>query len=121
MQRAEIPRTDWTRFLDGFSREHPAWIASLEVRDPKFGTLHESENLALEGIGFDRPSREIVVYVGSWPDCHLTHIVSDPQRIWLWRGEQEGAEALEIVSDGVATVLRVRPPVDELVDALSTC
>jgi hypothetical protein len=116
-----IPRAEWMHFLNGFSREHDAWIASVEVRDPAVGTSRQSEELALGRIAFDTQNREIVLQVGSPQDRHLTHVVREPKRLWLWHQPEAGAETLEILADGKATLLRVRPPVEEMVDALSSC
>ena len=50
MATKEIPREEWTRFLDTFSRQHEEWLATLEILGTDIGAQQEARDLPLEGI-----------------------------------------------------------------------
>ena len=50
MPTQEIPRKDWSRFFDVFSRQHEGWLATLEIFGPEVGAQEEAHELPLEGI-----------------------------------------------------------------------
>ena len=109
-----IPASDWTAFLDSFSRSHEGWLTSLQIVSEKAPVEVEARQLPLEGIVADekgRTGRRISIFLGWEGRTRLTHAVVSPS---LVRQEQtpEGADAgLELVAgDGTKTVLRFTSP-----------
>jgi hypothetical protein len=112
MPTQEIPREEWTRFLDTFSRQHEGWLITLEVLAADIGAQKEASNLPLEGItatSTDDESQSIAINLGKTPEDHVTHTITEPTRIWLGQTSEGANAALEIESaDEVKTLLRFR-------------
>ena len=111
MPTQQIPREEWTRFLDTFSRQHEGWLVTLEILGTDIGAQQEVLNLPLEGISASRDSvpETIAISLGNDAKDHLTHTVTNPTRIWLEQTSQGANAALEIESaDEVKTLLRFR-------------
>ncbi|HEY3025559.1 MAG TPA: DUF5335 family protein [Pyrinomonadaceae bacterium] len=112
MPTQEIPRDQWTTFLDRFSRQHEGWLATLEVFAPDIGAQQEAHDLPLEGITVsskDSAPETIAISMGKTPEDHVTHTISGPNRLWLEQTSQGANAALEIESaDEIKTLLRFR-------------
>jgi hypothetical protein len=112
----EIPRNEWTTFLDRFSRQHEGWLATLEVLDVEIGAQQEAHDLPLEGItatskaaAKDSGAGTIAISLGNNAEDHITHTITEPTRVWLEQTPQGANAALEIESaDQVKTLLRFR-------------
>lgn len=123
MPTQEIPRAEWTRFLDRFSRQHEGWIATLEVFASDIGAQEQAHEMLLEGITAsfkDSQPETVAISLGNKPEDHLTHTINDPSRIWLEETAQGADSALEIESaDGAKTLLRFRAALrPEMVDSV---
>lgn len=112
MPTQEIPRDEWSPFLEKYSRQHEGWLATLEVFGPEIGAQQEARDLPLEGItaaSKDGNAKTISISLGRTPDDHVTHTITDPTRLWLELTSQGTNAALEIESAGeVKTLLRFR-------------
>jgi hypothetical protein len=112
MSTKEIPREEWTRFLDTFSRQHEGWLATLEILGADIGAQQEARDLPLEGItatSSDAESQSIAINLGQTPEDHVTHTIPAPTRVWLEQTSAGANAALEIESaDEVKTLLRFR-------------
>ncbi|HEY2975769.1 MAG TPA: DUF5335 family protein [Pyrinomonadaceae bacterium] len=112
MPTREIPRDEWTTFLDTFSRQHEGWLATLEVLGAHIGAQQEARDLPLEGItatSRDSAPETIAISLGKAPEDHVTHTITKPTRIWLEQTSEGANAALEIESaDDVKTLLRFR-------------
>ena len=111
MATQEIPRDEWTTFLDTFSRQHEGWLATVEILGPDIGAQQEVLNLPLEGISASKDSvpQTIIISLGNDAEDHVTHTITNPNRIWLEQTSQGANAALEIESaDEVKTLLRFR-------------
>lgn len=107
MASEEVPRDQWDSFLSRFTRQHAGNRISLELRQPRLGTVVEVEDGRLEKLLYDRSDGEqrISIVVGDAPESeHFTHVVEEPSRMRL--GE---AEELEIEAERGTTLLRFRP------------
>lgn len=108
-----IPASEWTAFLDSFSRSHAGWLTSLQIVSEKAPVEVEARRLPLEGIVADEKEagRRISIFLGWEGRTRLTHAVVSPS---LVRQEQtaEGADVgLELVAgDGTKTLLRFSSP-----------
>lgn len=115
MQTRDIPREQWIRFFDDFSKNHEGWIVTLEVLGADIGDQEEANNLPLVGISADVKAREnrVEIIVGGRPDVDLTRSIERPKHVWVKEPRLPGDEAMEIESeDGIKTILnfhRIRP------------
>ena len=115
MQTRDIPREQWIRFFDDFSKNHEGWIVTLEVLGADIGDQEEANNLPLVGISADVKAREnrVEIIVGGRPDVDLTRFIERPKHVWVKEPRLPGDEAMEIESeDGIKTILnfhRIRP------------
>jgi hypothetical protein len=112
MTTQEIPRDEWTTFLDTFSRQHEGWLATVEVLGADIGAQEEADDLPLEGItatSRDDSPMTIAISLGKTPEDHVTHTITEPTRIWLEQTSLGANAALEIESAGdTKTLLRFR-------------
>ena len=125
MPTQEIPRDEWSPFLERYSRQHEGWLATLEVFGPEIGAQQEARDLPLEGITAaskdgNAGTASISISLGNTPDDHVTHTITDPTRLWLEQTSQGANAALEIESAGeVKTLLRFRSALPaEMVDGI---
>ena len=115
MQTREIPREQWIRYFDDFSKNHEGWIVTLEVLGADIGDQEEANNLPLVGISADVKAREnrVEIIIGGRPDVDVTRFIERPKHIWVKEPRVPGDEAMEIESeDGIKTILnfhRIRP------------
>ena len=121
MPTREIPREEWTAFLDSFSRQHAGWLSTVEVLGSAIGAQIEVREQPLSGISADLKGGKrdsISILVGDRSDNHVTHIIHAPSHVRLKETEEGAHEALQIESErGVTTLLRFRSTVrSELLD-----
>lgn len=120
MQTQEIPRDQWTRFFDDFSKKHQSWIVNWEVLGRDLGDQEKTNRLPLVGISADLKGSapRVNVMVGGRLDAHVTQIIEKPKRVLFKEPEQPGHEVIEIESDnGRLTLLTFRhidPEIKEL-------
>jgi hypothetical protein len=102
MDTREIPRDQWVKFFDDFSRRYKGWIVTLEVIGSDIGDQEEANGLPLVGISADLKDREnrIVIIVGGQPDADVTCVIENPKRVWLKEHRVVGDEAVDIESEG---------------------
>lgn len=123
MATKEIPRDEWTTFLDSFSRQHEGWLATLELLGPDIGAQQEARNLPFEGItatSTEDESQGITINLGKTAQDHVTHTIAEPTHVWLEQTSQGANAALEIESaDQIKTLLRFRSSLPaEMVDGV---
>jgi hypothetical protein len=118
MLTREIPRNEWIKFFDDFSKQHQGWVVTVEVISPELGDQEEADGLPLVGISADAKDGEnrIEIMVGGKPEAHLTRIIESPTRVWVKQAEEEAHEAVDVESeDGTKTILLFRHiPPDEV-------
>ena len=125
MKTKEIPRTEWPKFFDNFSRQHDGWLATLEIFATDIGAQVEERELAFEGIvdeWDDASGNQIIIMMGAKPDDHITHSITRPTFVSLELTDEGADAALAIKSDdGTTALLRFRSPMlPEMVDAVAT-
>jgi hypothetical protein len=123
MKTKEIPKNEWPKFFDSFSRQHEGWLVTLEILGSEIGAQVEERDLAFEGIvdEWDEvQGNQIVIMIGAKPDDHITHDISRPTQVSLEQTDEGADAALAIKSaDGVIALLRFRSPMlPEMVDAV---
>jgi hypothetical protein len=123
MRTKEVPKNEWRRFFDTFSRQHEGWLATLEVLGADVGAQEEGRELPLAGVSLSSGGDEteaISIDLGTKPDEHVSHAISEPTAVWLEQTEEGANAALEIeAADGTKTLLRFRSPMPaEFVDGV---
>jgi hypothetical protein len=123
IEDVEIEPHEWISFLDGFSRQHEGWLATIEVATPA-GKLTEVVNRRLKGVSIDHADgkQRAYVEVGNAPDECLSHVVDSPTRIRFKRTMMGAHQGLEITSaDGSTTIVRFRSAMlPEMLDGIAT-
>jgi len=108
MLSREIPREQWIRFFDDFSKQHEGWIVIWEVLGSDIGDQEKTKRLPLVGITADVKGDKprIDVMVGGRLDAHVSQIIEAPKRVWFKEPEEVGHEAIEVESeDGKVTLV----------------
>ena len=123
MKTQEIPKNEWPKFLENFSRKHEGWSVTLEIFGVELGAQVQEHELALAGIvdEWDEIHGDrIVIMVGAKPDDHITHSIEHPTQVSLEQTVGGADVALAIESaDGVTALLRfVSPILPEMADGL---
>jgi hypothetical protein len=108
MLTKEIPREEWIKFFDDFSKKHEGWIVNVEVIGSDLGDQVEATGLPLVGISADLKAGEnrIEIITGGRPDAALNRIIDSPKRVWLKQPQGVADEAIEVESeDGTMTLV----------------
>jgi hypothetical protein len=111
MRNRLVPRTEWGRFFDAFSRRHRGRPATVRVLGPRIGSQVEARDLPLEGIvaGADAAGPVTIgIHLGAAPPGpNIEHRVTEPSQVWIEMTDGGAEEALEIRSeDGTQTVVQ---------------
>src|SRR3954462_1851285 len=119
----EIPREEWTGFMDSFSRQHEGWLVTVEVLGREIGAQVEAEGKPLEGITAelkDGSEDLISITVGVTPKERVTHNITGPTHVRIEQSENGADMALQIQSsEGETTLVRLRSAMlPELVDGI---
>jgi len=108
MKTKRIPRSDWPKFFDSFSRQHEGWLATLEIFATEIGAQVEERELAFEGIvdEWDEAlGNQIIIMMGAKPDDHITHTIGLPTNVSLEQTDEGADVALAITCEGGAVAL----------------
>jgi hypothetical protein len=121
MPTREIPREEWSAFLDSFSRQHAGWLSTVEVLGPAIGAQVQTREQPLSGITAElKGGRQdlISILLGDSADDHVAHVIHAPSHVRLKETDEGAREALQIESEsGETTRLRFRVTVpSELLD-----
>ena len=123
MKTKEIPKNEWPKFFDAFSRQHEGWLATIEIFGTEFGAQVQERELTFEGIVDEWDEihgNQIVIMVGEKPDDHITHRIADPTQVSVEQTDEDAHAVLAIKSaNGVMALMRFRSPMlPEIVDGL---
>lgn len=86
MKTKEIPKNQWPKFLDNFSRKHEGWSVTFEIFGTQLGAQLQERDLAFEGIVDEWDEirgDQIVIMLGEKPDDHITHCIGRPIQVSL--------------------------------------
>jgi hypothetical protein len=115
MATREIPRQEWVRFFDQFSRDNLGKAANLEVISPDLGDQPVAEEpQVFRGISADEKDREnrITIMLGLSIEDGTEHAVTAPVQVWLKDADGDVGAALELRSeDGTTSILSFEKPV----------
>jgi len=120
MKSREIRPPEWNSFLDVFSQRHEGWLVTVEEIPAGGGPRIEARELPLQGVFANPHERSISIAVGRTADDHLTHTVSNPERIVVEQSDSGADQGLTIErQSGRATRLRFKTAVrPEQVDGM---
>ncbi len=109
MRNRLVPRSEWFRFLDDFSRRHDGAPTTVRILHPDFGSQVEARGLPFGGVVSPASaSGPISIHVGFAGTSHVEHEIPDPKQIWVELSEGGAEEALGVVSeDGTTTIVDV--------------
>ena len=99
MKTKSIPRSEWPKFFDSFSRKHEGWLATLEIFATEIGAQVEERELAFEGIvdeSDEALGNQIIIMMGVKPDDHITHTINRPTDVTLEHTDEGADVALAI-------------------------
>ncbi len=114
MDTHEIPRNEWSSFLDSFSRRHEGWLSTLELTPADDARGVEARNKPLVGVTAEQKDNEplsIWIVLGERTGDHVAHRIVDPQRVALRRNDEGHDQGLDIGATGGASArIRFRAP-----------
>ena len=98
MPTIDVPREEWTKFLDTLTRYHVAEPVSVDVLRRDIGAQRQILHLPLGGISADLqgPQASISISAGPGPGESIAHVVVDPLRVRLLRTVTGDDDVLEI-------------------------
>jgi hypothetical protein len=125
MKTKEIPKNEWPKFFDNFSRQHEGWLLTLEIFGKEFGAQVQERELVFEGIVDEWDEihgNQIVIMVGEKPEDHITHSITRPTQVSVEQTDEGVSAVLAIKSaDGVMALMRFRSPMlPEIVEGLAS-
>ena len=112
MPTQQVPNYEWKRFFDEFSRQHQAWLVTVEMQGRDIGHQVQVRNLPLEGITVEPNEMgedEITIISGSQPDAHISHTITSPRHVWLKQNDEGADEVVEIESFAGITLVGFHP------------
>ena len=106
----EIPRNQWGRFFDAFSKNHDGWLTRVVVTPARRGKIEEARDLPLQGITVDlkgsSPGTTFII-LDMRPNVHLTHSVPRTKQVIF----DEDNYRLKITSvSGDSATVNFKPP-----------
>ncbi len=122
MATQEIPRNDWVRFFNDYSRQHEGWLATVQIMGGDVGNRTEAHALPLHGVTYDEKGTgqdSVYVFLSKGTQDDETHTITHPRHIRI--DNKEGLDqGLEIeADDGTKTVVRFdRPGKPDMVDRM---
>ena len=123
MQTKQIPGSEWTAFLDRFSRQHEGSLVNLEILDPEIGAQVEEIGLPLKGLTAEWDEVQgntITIMAGNDRDHHVTHSIRHPTEVSVEQTDEGVDAAVAIKSaDGMTALLSFHAAVAETAEAMS--
>ena len=122
MSRRAINRSEWTSFVDAFSRRHDGWLISVAVEDGAASRRYVAHDVPLRGVvaEMDDDISSMMVFSGDTTP-HTTHFVEHATGLEV-EETRDGADAALTITDesGARTIVEFRSPMrPELVDGIA--
>jgi len=109
----EIPKDNWTEFLNDFSKRRFGWGTKVEVLDESVGDQILSEGLILNGITHENNSGNCTVEISLGENIaqHQTHTIIKPVKIAYLSETDSQVGVLEIVeANNTKTLISLMNP-----------
>lgn len=114
MKTQEIPKSQWTKFFNEFSRTHLGQQTNLWVCSSDAGLAREAVGLPLIGVCCDKTSsghQRIDIIIGDSTQANVTHQVQKPTSVRIATSSTGRESTLEIKSqDGTIAFVRLQLP-----------
>ena|SRR5579862_243856 len=114
MATREIAQSEWTAFLDAFSKEHQGLTATVQVVSPDVGVQEAAQGMPFAGISADTKGSQkgsITILLGTEADDHAEHRIEAASRVWVKADGGSDGDAMEIeANDGSKTILQLHAP-----------
>jgi Family of unknown function (DUF5335) len=108
MTNRSVPRAEWYRFFEDFTRRHREALVNVTVVGEKLGAQHEARELPLNGIVADRFGKQVSIALGGATGSNIDHPIERPVRVWVEMDESGTEIAVEIESEnGLQTILEL--------------
>ena len=122
MSHRAIDRSEWTSFVDAFSRRHDGWLVSVAVEEAPAARRYVAHDVPLRGVvaELDEDIGSMMVFTGDVAP-HSTHFVGHAAGLEV-EETGEGADAALTITDesGMRTIVELRSPMrPELVDGIA--
>ena len=122
MPTVDVPRNDWPEFLETFSRQHRAWLTTVE--QPAGEVIASAgEPRPLAAVTPERDGRRVsAIEIAFAGDSHGAVVrVENPASVRLRKTDEGADRGLEIVDDeGVCTRVRFRAAaIPEMLDGVA--
>jgi hypothetical protein len=120
----DIPPSEWPTALEEFSREHRAWLATVERIDPNGSRHVEALQRPLDGVTAELAARRVVaIAIELQPDARGGTViqVETPMHVRMDQAEAGPARGLEI-EDQQGERMRIRfraVPVPDALDGIA--
>ena len=117
-----IPQTEWSEFLEAFSRRHEHWLVTIETHDLKTGETVASRFTPLQSIQLDledqkNPRINVTARSG---EKEIKHILFRPSELILDVSGEGNDKAIRVVSVNTVTTVRFRVAASpELLDGVA--
>ncbi len=100
----QIMKIEWKDFFDRISRDFLDWETSVQVMSENTGAQYLSEGLPFNGMTFDdrHGASRMEFAIGMGSAHHLTHNISDPQKVAFQPSGRGPGGTLDI-EDGTGT------------------
>jgi hypothetical protein len=124
MTASDIPQSEWPTVLEEFSREHRAWLATVERIDP-IGSRHvEASERPLNAVTPEITARRVVgIAIQFQADSHGANVVhiDTPTHVRMNLSETGSSRGLEIEDElgGCTRILFRAIPLPEALDGIT--
>ncbi len=111
MASKEIPRSEWARFFEAFTRQHEGWFATLELVGREAAPEIEEMPLRLISIAPAHDDPEAVTVTLGDSVSRVEHTVYDAERVTYEEDFEGRHRGLDIeAADGERTLVHFRTP-----------
>jgi Family of unknown function (DUF5335) len=109
MRNRQVPRSEWFRFFEEFSRRHGGRKTTVYVLSPRLGCQVEARAMPLLGVSSraDATGPISICLEAALRGSNIEHQIAEPTQVWVERTEEGDEEAIDVDSeDGTKTVLQ---------------
>ncbi len=105
--KVTIPREQWARELEAFTRRNAGRRAALEVDDPEIGAQAQEHDYPFKGIAYDHNDDRVEIMLGDFVGTqrHLARGIANVQEIHLLRDDRGRDWILRLAHGDGQTIL----------------